>query len=111
MGLLDDRGEWAVPPRFDSRLDPVRDVQGRLLGWRSASRFFDGDSSRLRLGWLDAEGRELVAPGYSAIEYDAKHGMLLLTKDEEYKGLMAPDGRVLLPVQYEDIRQLGKSSW
>lgn len=107
-GLLDDQGEWAVPPRFDRRLDPVRDVQGRLLGWRSASRFFDGDSSRLRLGWLDAEGRELVAPGYSAIEYDAKHGMLLLTKDEEHKGLMAPDGQVLLPVQYEDIRQLGE---
>ncbi len=107
-GLLDDKGEWAVPPRFDSRLDPVLDANGRLVGWRSAVRFHDGDISGRLFGWLDAKGRELLVPGYSDIEYDAKHGMLQLTMDEKFKGLMAPDGQVLLAVQYEDIEQLGK---
>jgi len=108
-GLLDDKGEWAVPPRFDSRLDAALDATGRLVGWRSAVRFNEGDVSGRLFGWLDAKGRELLAPGYSDIDYDAEQGMLQLTKDGRFKGLKTADGEELLAVQYEEILRAGKA--
>ncbi len=107
-GLLDDKGGWVVPPRFDNRLEPVLDTDGRLVGWRSEANFTDGETYGRLFGWLDPKGRELLAPGYSAIEYDDEHGMLRLTQDEKHKGLMAPDGQMLLAAQYEEIRPAGK---
>lgn len=106
-GLINDRGEWIVPPRFDRQFDAIVDEEDRIVGWRSTTYFKVDDSTESLYGWFSPQGQELAVPAYSAIDYDAEHGVLRLTKDGVLKGLMAPDGKLLLPAQYKDIQAAG----
>jgi len=108
-GLVDDRGEWVVPPRFDTSFDPVMDSTDRLIGWRSGISFQGDDSRSYLYGWFDTQGRERVTPSYSAIDYDDEHGILKVTRNHRFHGLMAPDGTLLLAAQYQEIQSLEDS--
>ena len=106
-GLVNDRGQWIVPPRFDGQFNAILDAQERLIGWRSAITIERDNSTDSLYGWFSPQGQELAVPAYSAIDYDNDWGVLRVTRDRSLEGLMSPDGKLLLPAQYEGINATG----
>lgn len=88
-GMLDYKGNWAIPCRYDSLdLNPRGGYDVILDG---------------KCGILNADGAILVEPIYDSIRADASLGGFRVTKDG-FQGIVGEDGHRIAPPIYEDIR-------
>jgi hypothetical protein len=88
-GMLDYKGNWAIPCRYDS-MDINADGGYDIV--------FEG-----KCGILKADGAILVEPLYDSIVKDASLGGYRVTK-EGLQGIVGEDGHRIAPPIYEDIK-------
>ncbi len=131
-GRIDGRGHMLVEPRYESIGEfgrrswlarsgtgsvllskasgrPVRELPrvieaGSLQENRSAAKFRMGDEKGPAFGYLDEQGRVIIAPAFdSAGPFEA--GLAIVTRQGKC-GVVGLDGRMLLPIESEHCTRL-----
>lgn len=105
-GLINEQGQWVVPPRFTARIESIRH-ENKLIGWRTGRYFKSDRGTESLLGWLTPDGQEVAAPQYSEIRLEEDAGVLVVTKDGSLTGAMTPAGNVFIEPVYESLKFLG----
>lgn len=95
-GMLDYKGNWAIPCRYDS-ID-----LNRFGGY---DVIFEG-----KCGVLNADGAILVEPQYDAIAWEPSFNAFVVQKDGGM-GLVDADGNRIAPPVYLSIEPLGDSAF
>jgi hypothetical protein len=95
VGLINRNGEIVVPVRYD----------GIDLG------FADGLNNVVKdgkYGLVNEDGVELVPPKYQHIGTLAEDSLLRVSLDGEKFGMIDLQGRVVIPLEYGDVRSVGE---
>lgn len=86
-GILDYRGRWAVPCKYDSRSEEM-----------GMFRVVAGD----KVGYVKADGTEVIPVEYDSLDWRPEIEGFLARKDG-LRGVLAIDGKSIIPVVYEDL--------
>ena len=107
-GLRNQDGKWVVPAQYDDSPEPLIGKAG-FIGWKVAREVKnDFASSDTLRGLVSAAGQEVLKLRYGNLRL-IDNGTLIKTTSSEGQryGLAFGDGRVLLPPDYDDLRDLG----
>lgn len=105
-GLVNEQGQWVVPPRFTARVEAIKH-EDKLIGWRTGRYFKSDRGTETLLGWLTPDGQEVAVPQFSKIRLDEGAGVLVVTKDGSLTGAMTPAGKVFIEPVHGSLKFLG----
>ena len=86
-GILDSRGKWRVPCRYDSRKEEL-----------GMFRVTAGS----KCGFVKADGSEVIPVEYDALDWKTEVDGFLAKKDG-LKGVLDINGNTIIPVEYEGL--------
>lgn len=104
-GFLDQQGRWVVAPRYELQPEALLENE-QFLGWIVANYTQVNNQTQSLKGWVNSEGKEIIAPQFDSIIKEAKTGFYLIRQNNR-QGLLDAEGKTLLPPVYEDIKVLG----
>ncbi len=87
-GIIDRNGRELFPFHFS-----------RIL-WANEAAVCIADSTKME-GLADWQGREIVPPGFLHIHFPDKNGLCSARNAAGKMGLLAPDGRVVIPFEFD----------
>lgn len=104
LGLIDKSGKVIIQPVYSS-------IAMRI---RMKNDFFVVSDSLDNYGLVNSNGIEIVKPEFDDIYFgnnaadsvDTKSGLIKVTKNDK-KGYLDTTGRVIVPVQYDDLFMMG----
>lgn len=64
-----------------------------------------------RYGVIDRTGAEIVPIEHKAIYRHKNSGYILLRKDDDKRGLMYKDGKIIFPAEYQVMTLIGNDNW
>lgn len=107
-GFLDQQGRWVVTPRYDEKPEALLENQ-QFLGWIVGNETQISTKSTRLYGWVNSEGKEILAPQFDSIKKEAQTGFYLISQHNRH-GLLDAEGKTLLPPVYERI-QVHDDGW
>lgn len=98
FGLMNEAKAWVLPPSLPVEPKPLMHGR-RLIGWSSSDKRDSPRSGESLKGLLDPQGRELIAPRFTALNVDEQSGLLIAQLEDGLHSVLAADGTaVLAPV-------------
>lgn len=104
-GFLDQQGRWVVTPRYDEKPEALLENQ-QFLGWIVGNETQISNESTRLYGWVNSEGKEIIAPQFDSIKKEVQTGFYLISQHNRH-GLLDAEGKTLLPPVYEGIQVHG----
>lgn len=105
VSYLNNFGASAIPEKYDDGRDFIDGFAAVNLGAKQTPTY---ELSGGKWGLIDKSGKEVVPFIYDRI-YENKNGFAIVANGKypnEKKGLIKADGKVILPVEFNDIKML-----
>ncbi|MFT3844306.1 MAG: WG repeat-containing protein [Lacibacter sp.] len=106
VSYVNTKGEFVIPEKYDDGTIFMNGIAFVNRGARAKSLYSELTGGKW--GAIDKTGKEIIPVTYDRI-YETKNGFTIVANGkypDEKKGLMGRDGKLILPVEYHDIKIL-----
>lgn len=112
-GLKNAAGAWVLAADYDEEPKPVNtNADDKFVGWIVTRKLKDACHDCEAQGFVSPQGRVIVAPVANQEVSLDEQGLLRVTITPSHSlkrsGLMTQDGRVVLPIEYDEPRSEGE---